>query len=300
MTKYQQFLDKINECKVDLHGFILEEKGTIIKEWYKEPFGPNYNHRMYSVSKSFVSIAIGILVDDGKISLDDKVCRFFPEYEPEDGFYPRMQELTIKDCLTMQSCHSKTTYRIFEDSDWVQTFFVKKPDHRAGCVFSYDTSAALVMGALVEKITGKSLLEFLRERVFDRIGFSKESYIMTEPGGKSHAGSGLVCTLPDLLKVSEFLLNKGRVSNEQLLSEEYINEATKIQTATSLQGNLDEGFGYGYFFWLTRKPGFCMYGMGGQLALIFPEKEMIFVCMADTQTTDGLSHLYDAFYDYLY
>lgn len=300
MTKYELFLEKIKECKVNLHGYILAEKGEILNEWYKQPFDAQYNHRMYSVSKSFVSLAIGILSDEGKIKLTDSICSYFPEYEPNEGFHPWLRETTIEDCLTMQSCHSKTTYKIFEDDDWVKTFFTVKPDHRPGCVFSYDTSAALVLGALVEKITGKNLLEFLREKCFDSIGFSKEAYLQKEPGGYSHAGSGLICTLPDMLKVAKLLMNKGRWGDKQLISEEYIGNATSFKVSTSLQGNLDESFGYGYYFWRTRKNSFCMYGMGGQLALIFPEKEMIFVCMADTQTTDGLGQLYNAFYEILY
>lgn len=300
MDKYESFLSKISEYQIDLHGFIAKEGGKITKEWYKPPFGPDYPHRMYSVAKSFVSLAIGCLADAGTITLSDRVCCYFPEYEPEGGFYPEMQRLTIRDCLTMQTCHSKTTYRIHEDKDWAKTFFTVKPDHEPGCVFAYDTSAALVLGALVEKLTGKSLMDYLREQILDETGCSKEAHMQTAPGGHSHAGSGLVCTLPDLLKVAELIKNKGKWQDRQLISAEYLQEAVSFQTSTALQGNLDERAGYGYMIWRTRKPGYCLYGMGGQLALVFPDKDLIFACCADTQTTDGLPHLYDAFYDTIY
>jgi len=300
MNKYDNFIKKIEDRRVNLHGFIVMEKGEITCERYFSPFNENSLHRMYSVSKSFVSLAIGILEGQGKIKLDDRISDYFPEYIPKEGLHPWIKEMTIRDCLTMQSCHSKTTYKIFEDEDWVGTFFKAKPDHKPGCLFSYDTSAALVLGALCEKISGMDLLEFLRKECLDEIGFSKEAYMMKEPGGRSHAGSGLVCTLRDMLKVTSLIASKGNFEGKQLIPADYLSEATSFQTSTALQGNLDEQYGYGYYFWRTRKEGYCMYGMGGQLALVFPEKDLIFVCMADTQTTDGLSHLYDAFYDCIY
>lgn len=300
MNIYDEFEKKIEERQVDLHGYILFKDGEIKKEYYKEPFDENFQHRAYSVAKSLTALGIGLLEKDGKLSLKDTVCGYFPEYEPEEGFHPWMKEMTIEDCLTMQTCHSKTTYRIFEDKDWVETFFKVKPDHRPGCVFAYDTSAALVLCALCEKITGQEMLDFLRDRFLDKIGFSKEAHMQKEPGGYSQGGSGLVCTTRDLFYIGKLLLDKGSYNGEELIPEVFIKKATSKITATSLQGNLDERFGYGYFIWKTRKEGFALYGMGGQLSLVFPDKNMVFACTADTQVSDGLSHLYDAFYDCIY
>ncbi|MCR4960238.1 MAG: beta-lactamase family protein [Lachnospiraceae bacterium] len=300
MDKYASFMEKIEKRRVNLHGFMVFEKGVKTFEHYYRHFNEDSLHRMYSVAKSFTAIAVGFMVDEGKIKLSDRICDHFPEYEPEGGFHPWLYETTVEDCLTMQTCYSKTTYLLFEDKDYVKSFFTGKPDHRPGCVFAYDTSAAQVMGALVEKLSGMDLMDYLREKGFDRIGLSKEAYMIKEPGGRSLAGSGLVCKLKDVAAAINFIAADGVVDAERLLSHEYIGKMTSFITATSLRGNLDEINGYGYYFWRTREPGYCMYGMGGQLALVFPNKELVFVCMADTQITDGLSHLYDAFYDHIY
>ena len=300
MDRFERFIEKIEKRKVNLHGFMVFEKGEKVYEHYFKPFNEDSLHRMYSMAKSFTAIAVGFLIDEGTIKLSDKISDHFPEYRPEGGFHPWLSEMTIEDCLSMQTCYSKTTYKLYENDDYVKTFFTAKPDHRAGCLFSYDTSAAQVMGALVEKLTGMELLDYLRSKAFDELGFSKESYMTKEPGGHSLSGSGLVCKLKDVAKVIGFVANGGCVNGRRLLSREYIDKMTSKITATSLQGNLDEQYGYGYYFWRTREPGYCMYGMGGQLALVFPGRDLIFVCMSDTQTTDGLSHLYDAFYDCIY
>lgn len=300
MNPFDEFEKIVSKNLINLHAYMVIKDGRLIAKREFEPFKADSLHRMFSVAKSFTSLAIGKLCEEGVISLDDHIVDHFPEYV-SDETHPWLREMTIKQMLTMATCYSKTTYNRTEDYNWAKSFFYAKPDHRPGTVFAYDTSSSQVLCELVERKTGKDLLTFLREAFLDEIGFSKEAYMMKEPSGVSIGGSGLMCTLEDLTKVSVLLMDGGRHNGKQLISEDYIREATRKQIATDPCGWIDERNGYGYMFWRTRYPGFCMYGMGGQLALIYPEHKLIFTCIADTQAVQGgLTPLYEAFYSTIY
>ncbi len=291
------FEHQIKEKRVNLHSFIMLQGKNILAEKYYEPYGKDMQHRMYSIAKSFTALAVGLLADEGKITLDDEICGYFREKQPTI-VDERLQSMTIRDMLRMTTAHKSTTYKRY-DGDWTESFFRVEPSHEAGCVFCYDTSAPHTLSALVEKLTGKKMLDYLREKCLDKLGFSREAYMLQDSSGVSQGGSGLVCTPLDIAKVAYLCNHNGVVDGEQLYPAWFLEEATAKQIGTSLQPHLDEQYGYGYYFWRTRdNKGFCMYGMGGQLALCFPKEDFILVTTADMQGAGaGLQTLYDAFYD---
>lgn len=300
MNPFDEFESIVSQNLINIHAYMVMKDGNLVAKQEFEPFRTDSLHRMFSVAKSFTSLAIGKLWEEGIINLSDPIIDHFPEYVTDDT-HEWLRELTIKEMLMMATCYSKTTYNREKDKNWSKSFFYTTPDHRPGTVFAYDTSSAQVLCELVERKTGKDLLAYMRESFLDEIGFSKEAYMIKDPSGVSCGGSGLMCTLEDLMKVSVLLMDGGKHNGKQLISNEYIKEATKMQIATDPCGFIDERNGYGYMFWRTRKPGFCMYGMGGQLALIYPEHKLIFVCIADTQAVQGgLTPLYEAFYSTIY
>lgn len=291
------FQDRIAETKVNLHGFMLIQGDRTVAEHYYAPFGPDSLHRMFSVAKSFTSLATGLLAEEGRIGLDDRICSYFPEKLPEEGPHPWLEELTIRQMLTMTTCYSYTTYARWNGEDWVESFFRSKPDRYAGTNFSYDTSSSHTLAALVEKLTGKNMLDYLREKVFREIGFGESAYMMHDPKGVSQGGTGLVCTLRDMAAVACLCRDWGRYKGKQLLPEWYLRKAAGNHVATVLQPVIDEQQGYGYMFWQCRHGGYCMYGLGGQLALIFPQHDLVFATIGDTQgCPSGLQMIYDAFY----
>ena len=297
----KSFLKQIQDDQVNLHGFLMMLEDEVIYEGYWEPFCAESMHRMYSVGKSFTSIAIGLLVQEGKLKLTDTICTYFEDKLPKEGVHPWIKETTIQDMLCMTTAHHSTTYKRFPGDDWVKSFFHVEPTHKPGTIFSYDTSSTHVLSALVERLTGMELLDYLRVKFLDRIGFSKDAKILKDPMGVSQGGSGLICTLRDLALVANVCLHMGEYGGEQILPREYLMEATKKQVDTVLQPFLDEQFGYGYQIWKTRYNGFCFYGMGGQLAMCFPEHNFVFATTADTQgSPDGLKNIYDAFYQQVY
>ncbi len=295
------FKEKIFSHNIPFHGFLLLKDDNILAEEYFEPYGKDSLHRMYSVTKSFTSLAIGLLCCEGRIRLDDCIYTYFTDTYDCSNLHPWFKALTIREMLMMQTCFTKTTYNQLKDYDWSLSYFTAKPTHKSGTVFSYDTSSSQVLAFLVEKLTGMSLLDYLRVKVLDEIGFSKEAYILTDPSGVSQGGTGLNATLRDIAKVLYLIANDGMYKGKELLPKEYIKEATSLLTPTPVQPSIDEAAGYGYMFWRTRHEGFVMYGMGGQLMMHFPKIHLSILTIADTVGIPyGLNVIYDSFYENLY
>lgn len=282
---------------VRVYGYMLLSGDSILTEKYFQGYDKDSLHRMYSIAKTFVALAVGLLEKNGLVCLDDKICDYFPEKLGAGGAHPWCAELTIRDMLSMRTCHGDTTYKNYPGGDWTESFFRVEPDHIPGTVFSYDTSSSHVLGALVEKLTGKKLLDYMRQEFLDELGFSKAAYLMEDPVGVSQGGSGIMCTLRDVAVVASLCSRGGMLDGKQLLSESFLREALKKQVPTDIQPKLDEQFGYGYFIWMPREEGFTFFGMGGQLAVCFPKYDLCYLTMADTLGFPaGLQILHDCFY----
>ncbi len=295
----ENFIKNINRRRKMLHGFIMIRHGKVFAEGYYKPFDKNWLHRMYSSSKSFVSAAVGMLVDEGRVKLGDPIIKYFPEYDTPD-LDPLIREMTIRDMLMMATCHKYSTYTR-NDLNWVETFFKPhyEPDHKAGTEFRYDTSATYTLDAMVERLTGKNFLEYLKDKVLRDIGFSEDAWCVNAPDGYAWGGSGVECTLRDLARFMLLFANKGQLNGKRYLSEEYAVEATSKQI-DNLNGSLDthHGHGYGYQFWRVFNNGFATLGMGGQTSYYFPDLDMIFAEIADTQgDADGYSPFVEVFYE---
>lgn len=284
----ERFIQRLQEQNLPIHSVLIARHGYLVMEAYYQPYDKDKLHRMFSETKSFISLAIGLLATDGVIGLDDRICSYFPEYLP-GKVHPWLEEMTIRDMLRMETCYNKTTYNKYSITEnWVRSFFQTEPAHRPGRIFVYDTSASHTLGALVEKLTGQKVLDFLKDRVLRQIGFSEESYIMEDPFGVSMGGSGLMAKPMDMLKTGLMLLNGGKHPDDygkedgrQLYPKEYLDQAFQFQTPT-VMGSLSD-WGYGYQFWKMPGDGFAMLGMGSQNTMCFPEQDMVFTVASDTQ-----------------
>lgn len=298
VERLEELLDK---QQVRIHGYILAKGENILAEKYYAPFDRESLHRMFSVTKSFTALAVGLLVKNGLVRLEDKICSYFPEMLPKEGVHPWCMEMTIRDMLTMRTCHSSTTYKRYAGDNWTESFFRVQPDHVPGTVFSYDTSSSQVLAALVEKLTGRKMLDYMRQEMLDELGFSKEAYIIPDPVGVSQGGSGLMCTLRDAAAAALVCNRFGALQGKKFLPEGYMREAVSCQVPTDMQPMLDEQFGYGFFFWMPRESGFTFFGMGGQLAVCFPQYDFCYVTMADTiGNPAGVQILHDCFYQTIF
>ncbi len=171
-----------------------------------------------------------------------------------------------------------------------------------GTNFSYDTGSTHVLGALVEKLSGMKILDYLRSKGLDELGFSKDAYILTDPNGVSMGGSGMCATSRDILLMMMLLVNDGALNGKQYLPKDFVREAKQKHSDPFVkQATLEEIQGYGYQLWQTTHNGYVMFGMGGQLALYVPEKDIYMITTADTQGRQGgVQLIYDAFWEEIY
>lgn len=302
-----RFINRLQDKQVPMHSLLLLRKDKLIAEGYYAPYTADTLHRMFSISKSFTSIAIGLLTEDGQLSLSDKICDHFPEYVSSDT-HPWILEMTIQDMLMMRTCHAATTYKLNLQSDWVESFFTVPPTHPAGKLFHYDTSSAHTLCALVEKLTDMDMLSYIKKKLAP-LGLSEESYMLKDPFGVSLGGSGLMAKPMDLLKFGYLIMHDGALpifgeygnatDKLQLIPAAYIHQATANLTPTKMTGPLpSESCGYGYQFWRNERGGYVCYGMGGQFIIFLPEYDLICVTTADTQGMAGGNQLiYDALYE---
>lgn len=296
-----RFYHKLEEKNYPLHSAMLYLNGALISKTYCAPYKEGQLHRMFSIAKTVTALAVGILFDQGKLSPEDNIIHYFPE-KLQATPHPYLRELTIRDMLMMRTCYTKTTYNKYDlSSDWVGSFFTGTPDKKGGTVFHYDTGAAHVLAALVEKLTQTKLIDFLRQSL-PQLKLSSESYMLTDGQGVSMGGSGYMATTEDLLKIGILLSQKGMYNGKQLISREFVEMATSNLTPTLLNAPIpSEACGYGYMIWQTEKEGFVCYGMGGQLIMVHPKENLILVTTSDTQGYAGGNQiLYDAFYETIY
>ena len=288
-------LDRLDGCPFPVHAVLLARHGKLICEGYYHPFEKGMLHRMFSVCKSLNALAIGILEADGRLSLDDKITDFFPDKLPEN-LHPYIREMRVKDLLMMRTCHTSTTYKIAGDMDWTESFFKVAPSHLPGTVFRYDTSAAHVLCQLVERLSGRPMLDFLKDRALREIGWSEESYVLPNRFGEPQGGSGLMCTPMDLMLLGQLLLQKGRWNGRQLLPAGFVEKAVSFLSPTMATGPIpEESCGYGYQIWRGKGDTFFLYGMGGQLVICCPGADLVCVFCADSQTSaGGNQYLFDA------
>lgn len=297
-----KYLKKLEDAELSVHDVIILRHNKICFEKYWKPFSEGFLHRMYSVSKSFITLAIGFLIEEGKISLDDRIVDLLPE-DITEGANEMVRLQTIRDMLTMTTGHP------YCDGGWM----ARRTDNRLkdyfehseatgrypGTVFRYDSQGSFVISAALEHITGKSFMEYLREKLLDKIGFSKEAYCLKCPGGNDWTDSGILCTARDLMKAATFVMNGGKWEGEQLLSEEFIKEATSCLISTDETGNKStHSYGYGYLFWRGPQNSYFFSGMGSQYAICIPDKDILFVFNGDCQG-NLLAHskIIDSFFD---
>lgn len=270
-----RYLRALEAQKMYMHSVMFVRHGKIIFEAYYKPFGPAFRHRLYSCSKSFVSVAIGVLAAKGVIGLDDKCVDYFPEYA--QGADPYLCETTIRDLLRMASPYTRGANYAPEDPSWEKTFFTDEVSHVPGSVFSYCTSGTTILCAIIKRVTGADFLDVLRP-AFDEIGVSRDIFSIETPEGIAWGGSGVCATAREFAKFANLCMHYGLSDGKQLLPRDYMMEATSRQIDNSLYAaNLDTAQGYGYQFWMTQNDGFAFFGMGGQYALCFPKKDFMLV-----------------------
>ena len=306
-SKYvKEFISKLEKRKMRMHSVILCRGYDIFGEFYWAPFDKSFLHRMYSQTKSFVAVAIGLLIDEGKLSLNDKIADYFPE-KIDTPLSESLKNQTIENMLMMTTVGYGEGWFENECRDRCKVYFNKRPPilRYPGTIWEYDSQASQVLCCLVEKLAGKSLFDYLNEKVFSHLGTFKNATILKTPTGESWGDSALLCTSRDMLSFGRFVMNYGEWNGKRILNEDYLKTATsKLVDNQEFAFNDVLSHGYGYQIWCTEKNGFAFVGMGDQLTVCLPDYDLVFVCTADNQGSGFasetiLSYFFDIIVDNL-
>ena len=282
-----EFLTALENCGATTHGVLFMKDEKIFAEGYWKPFHQDFCHRMYSQTKSFVGVAIGLLEEEGKLSLEDKIVDYFPE--KIDGELPKyLNEQTIKDMLTMCTVGNPAKWWFTaNDPDRVHLYFNdQRTTHPSGTYWQYDSPGSQVLSVLVEKLSGKKLLTYLKEKLFNEMGVFQTAKILQTPNGDSWGDSAMICTLRDMAAFGQFVMNYGVWKGKRLMNEKYLREATS-KVVDNKENAYYKGysFGYGYQIWRVGGNGFAFVGMGNQFTICYPDKNFLFACTSDDQGT---------------
>lgn len=254
--------------KTDIHSVMVLRHGKVIGEIYPAPFAPEYRHTMYSCSKTFVGAAVGLAVADNRLRLTDRVGAFFPELLP-DSVSVNLADMTVRDLLTMTSGITTDWNMRNLTPDWIRTYLAK-PVKVPGKKFEYDSICSYVLSAIVQKVTGMTLLDYLKLKLFTPMNIMEVAWEVS-PEGYNTGGWGLHIQSESLAKFGLLLLNHGVWEGKQLLSASWVEQMMSKQMEAG-----DED--YGYQMWLCDYPGAVRAdGALGQYILIIPEKDMVVV-----------------------
>ncbi len=270
--------------KVDaIHSFMLVRHGHVVAEGWWEPFTAEQRHMMFSLSKSFTSTAVGLAIEEGKLSLDDRVLQFFPEDAPPEPSR-NLQAMRVRDLLTMSTGQHEETLRGFpfqSQENLVQKFLALPVDHKPGTFFVYNTPATYMLSAIVQKVTGETVLQYLGPRLFEPLAIEDPLWPASAQG-VTLGGFGLSVRTEDIAKFGQLYLKNGDWKGRQLVPAKWVEQATARQVSNGSDPNSDWEQGYGFQFWRSRHNLYRGDGAHGQFCLIFPEHDAVVAITSGT------------------
>lgn len=282
--KVIEFIEAANREVNSMHSFMLVRHGHVVAEAWWKPESATKPHVLWSLSKSFTSTAIGFAVAEGKLTVDDPVIKFFPEDLPGE-ISENLRAMKVHDLLTMSTGHQNEV-GLRDKPNWVQAFLAHPVPHKPGTHFQYNTPATYMLSAIVQKVTGQTVLEYLKPRLFEPLGIVEARWDES-PQGISIGGYGLFLKTEDIAKFGQLYLQKGVWDNKPLLPATWIETATSKQVSNGTDPNRDWTQGYGYQFWRCRHNVFRGDGKDGQFCIVLPEEDAVIAITANTGDMQG-------------
>ena len=294
-----KFLEAVENGKNEIHSYIILRHGKIISEGWWSPYGKELKHVMFSASKSFTSMGVGLAIAENKIKLTDKVVSFFP-LSFSDTLSTYMKEMTVQDLLKMSAgMNTDPLFNVRGSTDWPKAFISSPVENKPGTVFKYNNMATFMLSAIVQKATGEKLVDYMKPRLFDPLGIKNFTWDET-PEGYTFGTIGLRLQSNDMAKFGQMLLQKGKWNGKQIVPQSWVEEATSFQirskgSDSTLPKELNDWEqGYGYQFWMGRHNSFRVDGLGGQFIIVLPEKDAVVVLTsAASNTQEELNMVWD-------
>jgi CubicO group peptidase (beta-lactamase class C family) len=300
-VRSQGILDLVNALEMnvhEVHSLMLLRHGKVIAEGWWAPYTPGDMHSMYSVTKSFNSTAVGMAVDAGLIDVDALVTSYFPDFAPL-ATAPAFQTMTVKHLLTMHTGHAADILdrmRAAPGGEWTKAFFQLPVENEPGSTFVYNSGAAYVLGALVQKVTGMTVEEYLTPRLFEPLGIVNRLW-GSSPEGVNMTDGGLSITTEELAQFGLLYLQKGQWNGQAIVSEQWATAATSKEV-DSYAGYGNWNFGYGYQFWRSQV-GFRADGSLGQYSFVLPDQDVVLAITAGTNNDGGTNRLMNEVFTWL-
>ena len=270
------FIDAAEKEVDALHSLVLVRHGHIVAQGGWAPYAPTSRHMLFSLSKSFTSTAVGMAVADGKLSVDDRVISFFPGDAPSPAS-ENLAAMRVRDLLTMTSGHDKDTLgALFEraDGNWTKAFLALPVEHPPGTHFLYNTGATYMLSAIVQKVTGQKVRDYLQPRLFGPLAIEGATWDES-PQGVTTGGWGLSITTEEIARFGQLYLQKGVWRGQRLVPEAWVHDATSKQVSNGSKPDSDWEQGYGYQFWRCRHNAYRGDGAFGQYCVVLPEKDAV-------------------------
>jgi hypothetical protein len=282
------FLDSAATSRHEFHSIVFLRHGKVIAEGWWSPYGREFKQTLYSTSKSFTSTAVGFAISEKHLTVNAKVISFFPKDLP-DSVSPFLAEMRVKDLLTMSAGldPDPTQQVVVKDSNWVKAFLSLPVLHKPGTKFLYNSLATYMLSAIVQKVTGEKVVDYLGPRLFKPLNIEGIDW-ETDPRGINTGGWGLRVKTEDMAKFGQLYLQKGKWNGKQILPEGWVEEATtfKIDQApdapNSKKDLSDWMQGYCYQFWRCRNNAFRADGAFGQYIIVLPDKDAVIAIQAES------------------
>ncbi len=266
------FVESADRDITSMHSFMLIRHGHVVAESWWTPYDAVTRHELYSLSKSFTSTAVGMAIAEGKLSLDDEVAKFFPDELPASPSQ-QLKSMRVRDLLRMATGHESEP-KFGTEEAWTRTFLAHRVAFKPGTHFMYNTPATYMLSAIVQKQTVMPVLEYLKPRLFEPLGIENPTW-GTSPQGVSLGGYGLNVRTEDIAKFGLLYLQKGKWNGQQLISAEWVEAATSLQTSNGSNPASDWDQGYGFQFWRCRHGCYRGDGAFGQYCIVLPEQDAV-------------------------
>ena len=281
------YLDDLEASDTEMHGLMIMRHGKLCAQGWWAPFGPGIRHGLQSHTKTYAATAVGIAYTEGILRLDERIIDIFPEESPRDPS-ENLKLLTVRDVLCM-GCGMDTMPP--PSRDWIREFLHTPVNHRPGTTYMYNSTGSTLLGAIVRAKTGLGLHDYLKPRLFDKIGIDADNLRWARmPDGMEVGGGGLWATTEDNLRLLKLYADGGVWEGERILAEDYVRLATTSQNDSASEAAVnppatDNFLGYGFQIWMCKPEGaYRADGAMGQFTIVLPGQDMI---IAITETAPG-------------
>lgn len=289
------FFSALDKGGYEVHGLMILRHDKVIAEHWWSPYSPEYKHAMYSSTKTYTAAAVGFAVQEGLIDIDRPFRDYFPELVPENPA-PELARLKVYHLLTMSAGHRSTRYEGSGD-DQVRSFLAMDYAHEPGSSFAYNITCSHMLSLLITRVTGVSIYEYLKPRLFEPLGLSEDIFWEMDLSGCNMGNGGMHSRTSDMAKFGTFLKNRGSWNGKQLLDPQWVDQMTHPHIYQHPERSAEENAGddgsqgYGYQTWMGRSGSYRAIGASNQAIIVIPGSDVVVATQGAIGDENGFNNL---------